>query len=141
MATPKPLNRYLAQYRHEADQVDVTAQTSDDPAALTSAALTGTITGSPNGEMEDLEPIALSTSGGNTYADAATNTAVNTAITAFNLQMEELQVALNANTVDVGVVHAEVVNFIADVTEMKTQMAAFILSLKNAGIMQNHGDA
>ena len=44
--------------------------------------------------MADIADIALTT--GDTYSDTAVNTAVNTAITAANLQLKELQTALNA---------------------------------------------
>lgn len=51
---------------------------------------TGTMTGTTDGVLADIAPVA--TAGGNTYADAA----INTAITAANLQIKELQVKLNA---------------------------------------------
>lgn len=59
----------------------------------TAATVTGTLTGSTDGALADVAAIALSTS--DTYSDAAVNTAVNTAITNTNLQLKELQVALN----------------------------------------------
>ena len=52
--------------------------------------LGGTLTGSTDGTLADVA--AVSTAGGNTYADSA----INTAITAINLQIKELQVAHNA---------------------------------------------
>ena len=58
------------------------------------AALTGTLTGTVDGAMEDVA--AVSTAGGNTYADSA----INTAITAVNLQLKELQTRLNQLVVD-----------------------------------------
>lgn len=66
-----------------------------DLTAATAATVTGSLTGTPDGVLADVADIALSTAGGNTYTDAAVNTAVNTAILAVNLQLEELQVALN----------------------------------------------
>src|SRR4051812_46094329 len=54
------------------------------------AALTGTLTGSVDGAIADVS--AVSTSGGNTYADSA----INTAITSINLQHKEIQTTLNA---------------------------------------------
>jgi len=65
------------------------------------AALTGTLTGTVDGALADVA--AVSTAGGNTYSDAA----INTAITAVNLQLKELQ----------------------------TKQAAILTSLKNAGLM------
>ena len=51
--------------------------------------LAGTRTGTIDGTIADAA--AVSTSGGNTYADSA----INTAITSINLQMKELQAVLN----------------------------------------------
>lgn len=51
--------------------------------------LAGTLTGTIDGTIADVA--AVSTSGGNTYADSA----INTAITSINLQMKELQAVLN----------------------------------------------
>lgn len=62
--------------------------------ATSQADLAGTLTGVTDGTMADIAEIALST--GNTYADADVNNAVNTAITAANLELKELQTALNA---------------------------------------------
>lgn len=58
--------------------------------AATVAALAGSLTGTVDGTLEDVA--AVSTAGGNTYADSA----INTAITAINLQLKELQTTLNA---------------------------------------------
>lgn len=58
--------------------------------------LAGTLTGTTDGTLADVADIAISTSSGNTYADAAVNTAVNTAIASVNLQLKELQTKLNA---------------------------------------------
>ena len=55
-------------------------------------ALAGTLTGTIDGTIDDVA--AVSTAGGNTYADSA----INTAITSVNLQHKELQAVLN-NTV------------------------------------------
>lgn len=54
------------------------------------ANLAGTMTGSVDGTIADVA--AVSTAGGNTYADSA----INTAITSVNLQLKELQTKLNA---------------------------------------------
>src|SRR4051812_11951136 len=60
----------------------------------TAATVTGSLTGTTDGAIADVA--AVSTSGGNTYADSA----INTAITSINLQHKELQVALNAVIAD-----------------------------------------
>ncbi len=66
----------------------------DDPSELSQAAvvaeLAGTLTGTVDGTLADVA--AVSTAGGNTYADSA----INTAITAINLQLKELQTTQNA---------------------------------------------
>lgn len=54
------------------------------------AQLAGTLTGTVDGTITDVA--AVSTAGGNTYADSA----INTAITSINLQHKELQTTLNA---------------------------------------------
>lgn len=54
------------------------------------ADIAGTLTGSADGTIADVA--AVSTAGGNTYADSA----INTAITSINLQHKELQVKINA---------------------------------------------
>ena len=51
--------------------------------------LAGTLTGTIDGTIADVA--AVSTAGGNTYSDAA----INTAITSLNLQHKELQAVLN----------------------------------------------
>lgn len=61
--------------------------------ATSQADLAGTLTGSVDGTLADVAAITLSTS--DTYSDAAVNSAVNTAITSVNLQLKELQTALN----------------------------------------------
>lgn len=58
------------------------------------ADLGGTLTGDVDGTLANIAAIALDTN--DTYADAAVNTAVNTAITAANLQIKELQTKVNA---------------------------------------------
>lgn len=58
------------------------------------ADLAGTLTGSVDGTMEDIADIALST--GNTYTDAAVNTAVNAAILTANLENKEMLTKINA---------------------------------------------
>jgi hypothetical protein len=68
----------------------------------TSAALTGTLTGTTDGAMVDIA--AMSTAGGNTYSDAA----VNVAITAINLQNKEMQVMINKLVVDVAALTAKI---------------------------------
>jgi len=62
--------------------------------ATTQADLGGTLTGTTDGDMADIADIALTT--GDTYTDTAVNNAVNTAIGEANLQLKELQTALNA---------------------------------------------
>lgn len=62
--------------------------------ATSQAALGGTLTGTTDGDMADIADIALTT--GDTYSDTAVNNAVNTAIGEANLQLKELQTALNA---------------------------------------------
>lgn len=134
----KPENNYLAQYRHEAGYVAAPrTQVSVTSAAQTSAEITGTITGSPNGAMADVDAIALSTSGGNTYADAGTNTAVNTAITAFNGEQEELQVGLNEVTADITVVQAQIDALVADLAAGRAALAALLAALKTARLMKS----
>lgn len=111
--------RALSAAGADGDLIDVLLidgrQTGDIPAALTenggaiggtnngdlpdltatAATVTGSLTGSTDGALADVAAIALSTAGGNTYSDSAVNTAVNTAITDVNLQLKELQTALN----------------------------------------------
>lgn len=65
-----------------------------DLTAATAAELTGTLTGTTDGVLADGADIALSTL--DTYSDSA----VNTAILAANLQFKELQTALNEVTAD-----------------------------------------
>lgn len=62
--------------------------------ATSQAELGGTLTGTTDGDMADISNIALST--GDTYSDTSVNDAVNTAIASANLQLKELQTALNA---------------------------------------------
>lgn len=62
--------------------------------AISQADLAGTLTGTTDGTLADIADIALSTS--DTYTDSAVNTAVNAAILDANLQLKELQTALNA---------------------------------------------
>lgn len=66
----------------------------NDPGALNQAAfvaaLAGSLTGSVDGTIADVA--AVSTAGGNTYSDAA----INTAIASVNLQLKEIQTVLNA---------------------------------------------
>ncbi len=134
----KPENNYLAQYRHEAAYVAAPAtQTSAAPAAQTSEEITGNITGTPNGAMADITALALSTAGGNTYADAGTNTAINAKITLFNAEQEELQVGLNEITADITEIHAQVTALVADLTAGRTALAALIANLKTARLMRS----
>lgn len=84
--------------------------------ARTSAAVTGTLTGTVNGAMEDVANIALSTSGGNTYTDAAVNGAVNAAILAINLQLKELQTALNEAIADITAIYVFLGTALTDLT-------------------------
>lgn len=62
--------------------------------ATSQAELGGTLSGVTDGDMADIADIALST--GDTYSDTSVNNAVNTAIASANLQLKELQTALNA---------------------------------------------
>ncbi len=94
----------------------------------TAATVTGTLTGSVDGALADVAPIALSTGGGNTYSDAAVNTAVNTAITDTNLQLKELQTALNE-------VVADNVALRAAARENAAKINAILSSIKTAGLM------
>ena len=57
------------------------------------AALAGSLTGTTDGTITDVADIALST--GDTYTDAAVNTAVNAAVLDLNLQLKELQAKMN----------------------------------------------
>lgn len=84
--------------------------------AQTSAAVTGTLTGTTDGAMADVAAIAISTSGGNTYSDADVNNAVNTAITAINLQLKELQVALNEAIADITAIYTFMGTVLTDLT-------------------------
>ncbi len=59
---------------------------------LTAAKLTGTLTGTTDGAMADVS----AASAADTDTTAASLTSVNTAITAVNLQLKELQTTLNA---------------------------------------------
>lgn len=137
MVHPNPENLYLAQYRHRATVVAAPAtQTSVAPDALTGATITGTITGTPNGAMADITALALSTAGGNTYADAGTNTEVNAKITLFNAEQEELQAGLNEILADITSMHTQLTALVADITEGRTQLAALIAALKSAGLMK-----
>lgn len=56
------------------------------------ADISGTLTGSANGTIADVDDITLSTS--DTYTDAAVNTAVNAAVANVNLQMKEILIKL-----------------------------------------------
>jgi hypothetical protein len=62
----------------------------DSPVGAAVADIAGTLTGTTDGTMVDIAAVA--TAGGNTYADSA----INTAITAINLQNKELLVKVNA---------------------------------------------
>ena len=75
---------------------------SPDGTGVTSLAnLLGTMTGTVDGTIADVGAVtvAISSAGGNTYADSTVNTAVNTAVnlavTSVNLQLKELQTAVN----------------------------------------------
>lgn len=72
---------------------------SEGTGPTTGAAVTnlaGTMTGSVDGTIADVAAVAITSAGGNTYADATVNTAVNIAVTSVNLQLKELQTKLNA---------------------------------------------
>lgn len=84
--------------------------------AQTSATVTGTLTGTVDGALADVADIAISTSGGNTYADSAVNTAVNTAIAAVNLQLKELQTALNEAIADITAIYVFLGTALTDLT-------------------------
>lgn len=75
-------------------QVKLVHMGDTEPLNLSQAAnvlaLTGTLTGTTDGALVDIA--AVSTAGGNTYADSA----INTAITAINLQLKELHVKQTA---------------------------------------------
>ncbi len=92
----------------------------------TAATVTGTLTGTTDGALADIADIALSTA--NTYTDAAVNTAVNAAILAANLQLKELQVALNEVIADNVVLRAAV-------RECADKNNDILTSLKTAGLM------
>ena len=68
----------------------------------TAAALTDNSGGSasPGGTIAAIADIAISTSGGNTYADAATNTAVNAVVDDIANAVEELADQINKLVVD-----------------------------------------
>lgn len=85
---------------------------SDIPTlTATAATLAGTLTGSADGTIADVA--AVSTAGGNTYADSA----INTAITSVNLQLKELQTILNAVVADNVVLRAAVRECAAKINE------------------------
>lgn len=65
-----------------------------NPQAANVAALGGTLTGTVDGDLADVQDIALST--GDSYTDAAVNAAVNAAIAEMNEQIKEIQTTLNA---------------------------------------------
>lgn len=133
----KPPNLMLDQYKHRGAYVAAPAeQTSAAPPALTGAEITGTITGTPNGAMADITALALSTSGGNTYADAGTNTAVNAKITLFNAEQEELQVGLNENLADTTEIRTQVAALVVDIAAVRTSLNALIVSLQNAHVIE-----
>lgn len=94
----------------------------------TAATVTGTLTGTTDGALADVAAIAISTSGGNTYADSAVNTAVNTAITSINLQLKELQVALNK-------VIADNVALRAGVREVADKTNDLMAGARDAGVI------
>lgn len=56
--------------------------------------LGGTLTGTVDGDLDDVSVIALNTS--DAYTDAAVNAAVNAAVAEINEQLKELQTKLNA---------------------------------------------
>lgn len=94
---------------------------SDIPSlTATAATVAGTLTGSADGTIADIA--AVSTAGGNTYADAA----INTAITSANLQLKELQVMLNAVIADNVVLRAAI-------RECATTINAEIAAIKLVG--------
>lgn len=82
-----------------------------DLGAATSAELTGTLTGTVDGALANVADIALSTS--DTYTDAAVNSAVNAAILDLNLQLKELQTALNEVQADAAADRAKVNDLLA----------------------------
>lgn len=88
----------------------------------TAATVTGTLTGTTDGALADVAAIAISTAGGNTYADSAVNDAVNTAITAVNLQLKELQVALNEVIADNVALRAAIRELAADSNAVKAEL-------------------
>jgi type II secretory pathway component PulM len=96
--------QYIAAPQVVADALYESVESPFEDVTLTSAAVTGTLTGSVDGALADIADIALDTS--NTYTDAAVNSAVNTAIAAANLQIKELQTALNKAIVDIAALHA-----------------------------------
>lgn len=65
-------------------------------AATSLTTLLGSLTGTIDGTIADVAAVAISSSGGNTYADSTVNTAVNVAVTSINLQLKELQAKVNA---------------------------------------------
>lgn len=112
----------------------VTAAAMQSP---TSAAITDNVGGSAavNSTIEEVEDIALSTAGGNTYADAATNTAVNALIDDIANACEELIAEHANNVLDVAVMKTDLDKHVTDVTAQRVITNAALAMLQGHGLM------
>lgn len=86
--------------------------------AATATALVDNAGGSAavNSTIEEIEDIAITTAGGNTYADAATNTAINAAVDDIANALEELIAEINKNVLDVAILKTDLDKSVTDVT-------------------------
>ncbi|MEQ1862906.1 MAG: hypothetical protein ABMA13_23540 [Chthoniobacteraceae bacterium] len=112
-----------------ADGLTVTAPaalTAAAPDVATAATVTGSLTGTTDGVLADVADIAISTSGGNTYADSAVNTAVNAAILSANLQLKELQTALNEVVADNVSLRTQLTAAVADMVAVQAKVASLV---------------
>ena len=112
-----------------------------DLTAATAAEVTGSLTGTTDGALADIADIALSTS--NTYTDAAVNSAVNAAILSANLQIKELQVALNEviadNAARLLVANKNLKEIQAELVTQRALNTVFINSITSLGTTVNLG--
>ncbi len=103
----------------------------------TSAAITDNVGGgdAPDGTIAEIADIAIATAGGNTYADAATNTAVNALIDDIANACEELIAEHANNVLDVAVMKTDLDKHVTDVTAARVITNAALLMLQGHGIM------
>lgn len=115
------------------------ALTYADPAAQTSAALTGTLTGTANGALVDVAAAAGACAGGDTPTAAQVDTAIATAVAPIvsgtNEQLKELQTQLNAAVADLTALRTKLVAAGADLLAQKAKTDALIAACKVHGIV------